>query len=911
MLRQHYKAKLSNWNIPSAFKSNSGREYIIKDRHEAYVDLLVGPWNETFDSDKEHFLKTFSVRRNTIHIKDIVQENDKCVFIRGIAGIGKTSLVDNFVLQWANETIMKDIDFVFKFTCRELNTLNNISSWEELVRHIFPNVYDGFFDELIENSSRVLVIIDGIDEFRYLEVMEGLESGNPSHKLASIIYNIMSHKLSLLPNSKVIVCGRPQAFNKIGGIFLQSRALKLIEVSGFNRNNIAIYIVNFFNGNKEKIQSLYTSLSEVKSLEAMCHIPVYLHTICNVYASEQKLTELNTMTKLNIAACLVFLRDHMTEFKGKNYTLAKLSQDKKVLKMIIETSKFAFKSLQEKRICFTQDEFEVETSGCLREIEQSGIIVKVEGNDDGDLFQFQHLILQEFLCAVYIFHRPLDVAYCLLLNMSNCLTLVAGLHGILANTYCGPKYIKHFVCNVRERSDLNPVEFLFENMDKEKELFLEAFYEYHGEVNDAVKKCFFNKNGQHSDNVVVDIYFHHTLSHLIFFLKTIKKPISTKLNIILTTKDRQIKSSEISDLSPFLFSPLITIESLRFRNTFVKASDMLCLFQSDCIAPKTTHTSPISTEKTVKAGTFTLKFLYFNNCYISDDHIKALQPRVPSLKYLTIQRNLGKMTPTSMNYISESILRAVKVNTNKLEVLCFSMCSLGDDHIKQLQLCITCLKSLRIVQKYPVLQMTPISIKYISESIVRAVEQNTNNLETLDLEGCVLGDDHINQLIPCITALKCLDISCNPLITLVSARNISECILQAVKNNTNKLENLRLSNCNLDDDGIYQLQPCITHLKSLYISDNCKMTIIAMKHLLESITQAGKENTNKLEKLYLSACRLNTEDISKLHFCITSDIAITDERTMPVSVICISDSTVQAGEEKTKSNVILERCYHA
>ncbi|XP_057309486.1 uncharacterized protein LOC130647588 [Hydractinia symbiolongicarpus] len=732
--------------------------------------------------------------------------------------------------------------------------------------------------------------------------MKGLEAGNPSHKLASIVYNIISRKLSLLPNSKVIVCGRPQAFNKIEGIFLQSRALKLIEVSGFNRTNIAIYIVNFFNGNKEKIQSLYTSLSEIKSLETMCHIPVYLHTICNVYASEQKLTELNTMTKLNIAACLVFLRDHMTEFKGKNYTLAKISQDKKVLKMIIETSKFAFRSLQEKRIYFTQDEFEFENGDCLKEIEQSGIIVKVEGNEDGDFFQFKHLILQEFLCAVYIFHCALDALSCSLWNMNNCLPLVAELHGIIANTYCGPNYLKQFVRNIKEPSNYKPVEYLFEYMDKE--LFLEAFYEYHGDVSDAVKKYFFNKNSRHSDNVFMNIYFHHTLTHLIFFLKTIKKPISTKLEILLATKDRQITSSEMSDLSQFFFSPYITIESLQFSETLVKARDMLCLFQSDCIAPKTTHNSPISNAQTVNADTFTLKFLHLGSCNISDDHIKALQPCIPSLEFLHIRENFGNLTPTSMTYISESILRAVKVNTNKLEVLYLSDCSVGDDHIKQLQPCIPCLKGFLIDENFHVPPLTPISMKYISESIIRAVKQNANNLETLDLKWCDLGIDHINQLLPCITALKDLNISGN----LVSARNISECILHAVKNNTNKLENLRLSDCNLDDDGIYQLQPCITHLKSLHISDNCNMTIKSMKNLLESIKKASKENTNKLEKLYLSSCCLNSENILELQLCTTSDIAITDERTMPISVTCNSDSTVQAGEENTK--IILRSCGH-
>ncbi|XP_057310160.1 nucleotide-binding oligomerization domain-containing protein 2-like [Hydractinia symbiolongicarpus] len=147
-------------------------------------------------------------------MKDIMQEDDRCVLISGIAGIGKTSLIDQLVLQWADDKVMNDFDFVFKFPCRELNTLISISSWAELVLKTLPHTYEGFFDELMENSGRVLVIIDGIDEFRYLDDVKHLSAGNPRHRLASIVHDIILERNSLLSNGKVIVCGRPQACNK-------------------------------------------------------------------------------------------------------------------------------------------------------------------------------------------------------------------------------------------------------------------------------------------------------------------------------------------------------------------------------------------------------------------------------------------------------------------------------------------------------------------------------------------------------------------------------------------------------------------------------------------------------------------------------------------------------------------------
>lgn len=99
----------------------------------------------------------------------------------------------------------------------------------------------------------------------------------------------------------------------------------------------------------------------------------------------------------------------MREFKGKNYSLTELSQDQIIIDMIKKTSQFAFKSLQENKIYFTQNEFEEESSDSLKAIEQSGIIEKVEGNDDGNFFQFKHLVLQEFLSACYIFFDAVNI----------------------------------------------------------------------------------------------------------------------------------------------------------------------------------------------------------------------------------------------------------------------------------------------------------------------------------------------------------------------------------------------------------------------------------------------------------------------------------------------------------------------
>ncbi|XP_057298285.1 uncharacterized protein LOC130629179 [Hydractinia symbiolongicarpus] len=635
-LKQQYKKELSDWKMASAFKTESGRKYTIKDRSNAYVDLVVGQWNETFASDQEHFQKNIKSNKEKIDIKNIVQQGDEAILIRGIAGIGKTSFVENFVLQWANENILTDIDFVFKFTCRELNAVGNISSWEELVKRFFPNIgyFDGLFKNLIENNARVLIIIDGIDEFRYLNDLTKYSEGKFAQDFVSLIHDAIVQKISLLSKGKVIVCGRPQACDVIKNILQEKNSqLKLIEVSGFSEDNVDTYIRKFFLCNEEKINSLKTALNEIENLKSMAYIPIYLYIICTVFNSEQKLEELNTITKLNIAACLVFLRDHMTEFKGKNCALIKLSESEHVLRMIKITSEFAFKSLEQQRILFTQKEFENVDKDCLKTIEESGIIEKVEGDDDGDFYQFKHLVLQEFFSAVYMFLVGIDVEpVSKLPNMRNCIPLLAGLYGLLKNNENVSQYIKKFVIGLNASPSDLTVENLFQFNDKE--IFLSIYHEYRGEVSaDVIRRVWKNR--------ILSISYHHTFSQFIFFFLKSKTVDLDLLDIEFKMVDGQMKESEIQKLVS-----LNSIDELILKFVRTSLSVWSVSLLSECIS-----------------NGLNVRSLSIYEGDLSDDHIKCLQSCIPHLRILNLTRD-SEMTLTSMQHLSKSIKQGLEKISN-------------------------------------------------------------------------------------------------------------------------------------------------------------------------------------------------------------------------------------------------------
>ncbi len=70
----------------------------------------------------------------------------------GVGGIGKTVMAQKFYLDWAEEKVDNNTQFIFPFTFWELNVLKDRKdSWVELLHHFFADTKDAGicrFDEL-------------------------------------------------------------------------------------------------------------------------------------------------------------------------------------------------------------------------------------------------------------------------------------------------------------------------------------------------------------------------------------------------------------------------------------------------------------------------------------------------------------------------------------------------------------------------------------------------------------------------------------------------------------------------------------------------------------------------------------------------------------------------------------------
>ena len=87
--------------------SKSSNENIKVNREDFYVDLQVLDSSEVekefSSSDRDHLMEKKFEKRGNIKLNEIIKKRDEAVYIRGVGGTGKTTLLEMFTLRWAKK----------------------------------------------------------------------------------------------------------------------------------------------------------------------------------------------------------------------------------------------------------------------------------------------------------------------------------------------------------------------------------------------------------------------------------------------------------------------------------------------------------------------------------------------------------------------------------------------------------------------------------------------------------------------------------------------------------------------------------------------------------------------------------------------------------------------------------------
>ncbi|XP_034721221.1 protein NLRC3-like, partial [Etheostoma cragini] len=325
------------------------------------------------------------------------------VMTTGVAGIGKTVLTQKFTLDWAEGKANQDIQFTFPFTFRELNVLKEKKfSLVELVDYFFSETKEAGICRFEEFP--VVFIFDGLDECRLpLDFLNTkiLTDVTKSTSVDVLLTNLI--RGNLVPSARLWITTRPAAANQIPPGCVDM----VTEVRGFTDAQKEEYFRKRFR-DEEQASRIISHIKRSRSLQIMCHIPVFCWITATVLEDVLKTREggelPKTLTEMYIHFLVVQSKVKNIKYDGGAETDPTWSPESK--KMMESLGKLAFEQLQKGNLIF----YESDLTECGIDIRAasvvSGVFTQIFKEERGlyqdKVFSFVHLSVQEFLAALHV-----------------------------------------------------------------------------------------------------------------------------------------------------------------------------------------------------------------------------------------------------------------------------------------------------------------------------------------------------------------------------------------------------------------------------------------------------------------------------------------------------------------------------
>uniref|UniRef100_A0A3P9MP24 NACHT domain-containing protein n=1 Tax=Oryzias latipes TaxID=8090 RepID=A0A3P9MP24_ORYLA len=353
-------------------------------------------------------------------------ESIRVVLTSGVAGAGKTFLVQKFTLNWAKGLENQDISAVVPLSFREMNLIRDEQhSLLTLIQRFHPTFQKIPAEQL--SVWKILFIFDGLDESRLSLDFNNSQVVSDVTQKSSI--NVLLTNLiqgRLLPSALVWITSRPAAANQIP----PSCVDRLTEVRGFNDAQKEEYFRKRFT-DEDLSSRIISHIKGSMSLYIMCEVPVFCWITAvvleNLLTTEKRRELPTTMTDMYSHFLMV-----QTKRKKNKYQQEHEENPQELteadMEVLLKLGRLAFEHLEKGNIMFYQKDLEQCGLDVTEASLYSGVCTEIFRRECGifqrpvysfvhlsifrrecGIFQkpvycFVHLSVQEFLAAVYMIH---------------------------------------------------------------------------------------------------------------------------------------------------------------------------------------------------------------------------------------------------------------------------------------------------------------------------------------------------------------------------------------------------------------------------------------------------------------------------------------------------------------------------
>ncbi|XP_059817951.1 NACHT, LRR and PYD domains-containing protein 3-like isoform X2 [Hypanus sabinus] len=316
--------------------------------------------------------------------------------VAGVPGIGKTTMVQKIVYDWATGKIYQQFQFVFSFKFRDLNSIDCRINLKELILDQYP-YFGNILREVWKNPEGLLFIFDGLDEFKHkIDFADSRRDTEAKHQcpdpewwceVSDIVYSLIQGKL--LPGCSVLVTTRPTELHLLEKANISVWA----EILGFVDEERKEYFIRHFE-DQTVAEAVFNYVKENEILYTMSYNPSYCWILALALGpfftqrvrDPQRVPK--TITQLYSYYIYNILKNHGREIERPRDVFLRVGQ-------------MAFRGVSEKKIVFTDGDlvsYSLQPSQFL-----SGFLMELLEREDSAwsvVYTFPHLTIQEFVAAV-------------------------------------------------------------------------------------------------------------------------------------------------------------------------------------------------------------------------------------------------------------------------------------------------------------------------------------------------------------------------------------------------------------------------------------------------------------------------------------------------------------------------------
>jgi len=322
-------------------------------------------------------------------------------------GIGKTTLANEICVRWARDGFLtSNFKFVILILLR---TIQHRPLEDVVVELIGESAY-----RLVKetNGSKCLIILDGLDEI----------SGGHVRADPFLV------RFTTLKKATILITSRPHACQELV-------ANRTIEVVGFGEDQIKEFVTKMFSDDVQSVETFLQQAHELPHIYDLCYVPMSLVMVTQIF-QYRKMSLPSTLTELyKLFIVMILCREKKKSIEKKviSPAIATTAEEKlqtilpdlpkEMTEMLLLLCKLAYHSffdwcsvreenqiihvqvVKEPKIIFTEEDLLGSGIELPKEFDGQGLLQVTtiyQLTRDSVTYNFSHLTVQEFLCALYI-----------------------------------------------------------------------------------------------------------------------------------------------------------------------------------------------------------------------------------------------------------------------------------------------------------------------------------------------------------------------------------------------------------------------------------------------------------------------------------------------------------------------------